>query len=227
LTAGSQLAQAALFRGSGAVAVSEIADRAFPARFAKGAMIFGQGEAARHCYVVTTGAVKIATCNEDGREVVLAVLGPGDVFGELALFDDTRRCADAIAVEDTALLSIPKHVVRGVCKRHPAFALALLRTLSARLRDTNETVRDAVFFDITGRVARRLAGLAEAHGSPAPGGTRIDIAVSQAELANMVGASRESVNKAVTALTRQGLLSRSRDGRYVVADLTALRERES
>jgi CRP/FNR family transcriptional regulator, cyclic AMP receptor protein len=213
-----------LFGGMPPDVLEELAGLVVHRRYRKGSSIFVQGEAGARCYAIATGAVRISAYHTDGREAVLAVLGPGDVFGELALFDDAPRSADASVIEDAELLSLDRDALHGVIAAHPALALALLRTLGVRLRRTNEALQEIALFDVPGRVARRLADLAEAHGAPTDDGTLIDLPLSQESLAQMVGATRESVNKALAGLVRRGLVSRQ-GRRYVVADTEKLRDR--
>ncbi len=206
-------------------AQERIAEIAIHRRYRKGSVLFVQGEQAERCFTIVSGAVKISAYHPDGREAVLAVLGPGDVFGELALFDQSPRSADATALEDSELLSIDAKGLNDAISESPKLGLALLRVLGERLRQSNEAFQDIAFFDVPGRVARRLADLADAHGTEAAeGGVLIDFNLSQESLAQMVGATRESVNKALALLKRRGLVARI-GKRYVVSDIARLRER--
>lgn len=213
-----------LFGGLNADALADLAASAVHRRYRKGAVVFVQGERGTRCYVILSGTVKISAYHRDGREVVLAVLGPGDIFGELSLFDEAERSADATVIEEAELISLDRDGINGIVMRHPQVGLALLQGLSRRLRTTNDAFQDIAFFDVTGRVARRLADLAQAHGTPEDGGVVIDIPVSQESLANMVGATRESVNKSLAGLTRRGLVAR-KGRRYLIPDVDALRAR--
>ncbi len=218
------LADTALFGDLGAGAITEIADRAVSRRYRKGSVIFVQGEPGERCFVIATGTVKISAYHADGREAVLAVLGPGDVLGELALFEQSPRSADAAALEDCELLSIDAKSLNEAILAHPEIAIALLNVLGVRLRQSNEAFQDIAFFDVPGRLARRLADLADAHGVDVSEGTLIDIALSQESLAQMVGATRESVNKALALFKRRGLVARN-GRRYIVSDVKKLRDR--
>lgn len=183
--------------------------------------MFVQGETGERCFAIVSGSVKISAYHSDGRELVLAVLGVGDVFGELSPFDQAPRSADASAIEDSELLSFDSAALSATIGEHPEVGLSLLRVLSKRLRQANEAFQDVAFFDVGGRVARRLADLASTHGTPVDEGVRIDVPLSQESLAQMVGATRESVNKALASLQRKGLVVRS-GRRYVVTDVEAL-----
>lgn len=218
------LARTSLFGGLSEPALAEIAERAVPRRYRKGTVIFVQGEPGERCFVIGTGTVKISAYHPDGREAVLAVLGPGDVLGELALFESSPRSADATALEDSELLSLDAGSLNAAIGAHPDIAIALLNVLGVRLRQSNEAFQDIAFFDVPGRVARRLADLADAHGIDVGEGMLIDISLSQESLAQMVGATRESVNKALAQLKRRGLVARA-GRRYVVSDVGKLRDR--
>ena len=218
------LAQTTLFGVLGEKALGEIAERTVPRRYRKGSVVFVQGEPGERCFVIVSGTIKISAYHPDGREAVLAVLGPGDVFGELALFGQAERSADATALEDAEVLSLDADGLDASIRTHPEIGLALLHVLGQRLRQSNEAFQDIAFFDVPGRVARRLADLADAHGVEAAEGTLIDISLSQESLAQMVGATRESVNKALALLKRRGLVART-GRRYIVSDVRALRDR--
>ncbi|HVL81686.1 MAG TPA: Crp/Fnr family transcriptional regulator [Actinomycetota bacterium] len=220
----SSLGGTPLFAGLGADALAALESRAVRRRYRAGSVVFCQGEPGTRCYAIMSGAVKVSAFNPDGKEAVLAVLGPGDVFGELALFDEAPRSADALVIETAELLSLDRDDVTAAIEQYPQVSLALLRILSRRLRRANEALQDAAFFDVAGRVARRLADLADEHGAPGPEGTAITVPISQESLASMVGATRESVNKALANLGRRGLVSR-RGRSYVVPDTQALRSR--
>jgi CRP/FNR family transcriptional regulator, cyclic AMP receptor protein len=218
------LRRTTLFGGLDGPALTDLATRVVERRYRKGNVIFVQGEPGERCFVIGSGTVKISAYHPDGREAVLAVLGPGDVLGELALFEDSPRSADASALEDAMLLSLDSKSLNEAIVTHPPIAIALLNVLGTRLRQTNEAFQDIAFFDVPGRVARRLADLADAHGVDVGEGTLIDISLSQESLAQMVGATRESVNKALAQLKRRGLVARN-GRRYVVSDVKRLRDR--
>jgi CRP/FNR family transcriptional regulator len=220
----SDLGRTALFGGLDEAVLETLADKAVHRKYRKGNVIFVQGEQGERCFTIVAGAVKISAYHADGREAVMAVLGPGDVFGELSLFDDAPRSADATAIEDTELLSIDTKAVTEAIRTRPELGLALLRVLGRRLRHTNEALQDIAFFDVPGRVARRIADLAETYGEATDEGVLIELPISQESLAQMVGATRESVNKALSLLKRRGLVSRV-GRRYLVSDVEKLRSR--
>lgn len=219
-----ELGRTALFAGLPEDILAELSSRAVHRKYRRDSVVFVQGEFGRRCYTLLTGSVKISAYAPDGREAVLAVLGPGDVFGELSLFDDAPRSADATVIEEAELLSLDDAALTEAARHHPDLALSLLRVLARRLRRANERFQDAAFFDVTGRVAKRLADLAGAHGVEDADGMLVDVPLSQESLANMIGATRESVNKALSGLTRRGLVRR-RGQRYVITDVEELRDR--
>jgi len=224
MDAAQALAKTSLFGVLDPGALAEVAGRAVGRKYRKGSILFVQGELGARCFAIVSGTVKLSAYNADGREAVLAVLGPGDVFGELALFDEAPRSADATALEDADLLSIDRTGLNEAIAAHPEIATALLRVLGRRLRQANEAFQDIAFFDVPGRVARRLADLADSYGVEAEEGVMIDIFLSQESLAQMVGATRESVNKALALLKRRGLVARA-GKRYYVSDVSQLRSR--
>lgn len=219
-----ELAKTELFAGLDTAALEDLGARAVHRRYRKGNVIFVQGEQGERCFAIVSGAVKISAYLPDGREAVLALLGPGDVFGELSPFDQAPRSADATAVEDSELLSLDAGALREAIGRHPQIAMALLHVLSRRLRQSNESFQDVAFFDVSGRVARRLADLADTYGVPSEDGVLIDMPLSQENLAQMIGATRESVNKALATLGRKGLVVRV-GKRYRITDPDDLRSR--
>ena len=218
------LGQTSLFGILDEEALASVAERTIHRKYRKGSVLFVQGENGERCFAIASGAVKLSAYHSDGREVVLAVLGPGDVFGELALFDDAPRSADATALEDAELLSVDRSGLNEAIAAHPQIATSLLRVLGRRLRQANEAFQDIAFFDVPGRVARRLADLADAHGVEAEEGVMIDMPLSLECLAQMVGATRESVNKALALLKRRGLVARA-GKHYYVSDVEKLRSR--
>lgn len=219
-----ELGRTALFSELPTDLLADLSARMVRRRYRKASVVFVQGEYGTRCYVILSGSVKISAYAPDGREAVLAVLGPGDVFGELSLFDEAPRSADATAIDEAVLLSLDDRALTEAVRDHPELAMSLLQVLSRRLRFANERLQDAAFFDVTGRVARRLADLSIQHGIGGDNGVVVDVPLSQEALAKMIGATRESVNKALAGLTRRGLVRRE-GRRYVVTDVEGLRER--
>jgi len=193
--------------------------------FDRGEMIFRQGDQGVHLYLVESGRIKITTLAPDGREAFVAIMGPGQVFGELSLFEGQQRTADARAMEPTLLHALAHDDFRPYVAAHPEVAWELLRVLARMVRRQDQAIQDMVFLDVGGRVARRLLDLAQQHGDPSGDGTvRIDVPITQEELAQMVGASRESVNKALGSFMDRGWVTL--EGRhYIITDTDSLQRR--
>ncbi len=177
----------------------------------RGDVLFREGETGDRVFVILAGKVKIGRAAPDGRENLLMVMGPGDLFGELSLFDPGPRTASATAVTDASLVSLEHTALRPWLATRPEAASLLLRVLAQRLRRTNDSMADMVFTDVPGRVAKALLDLAERFGEPAqPGneaaGVRVEHGLTQEELAQLVGASRETVNKALADFATRGWL---------------------
>jgi CRP-like cAMP-binding protein len=171
----------------------------------RGAVLFTEGEPGDRLYLIAEGKVKLGATSNDGRETLLAILGPGEMFGELSLFDPGVRTATATALTDVRLLGLGNADLRPWLTGRPEVALSLLGALAQRLRRTNEAMADLVFSDVPGRVAKALLDLAERFGQPLPdGGFHVVHDLTQEELAQLVGASRETVNKALADFQNRG-----------------------
>jgi CRP-like cAMP-binding protein len=200
--------------------LDELRGRTALAKFRRGETIFHQGDLARHLYVVFSGRVAIAAKAADGRESVVAVLGPGALFGEMSLFDGGRRSADARALTTVHLISVDFDDVREVLRARPEVLWAVVRILARRLRATDEALADAMFLDVTGRTAKRLLELAGEE-------NEFRMPLTQEELAGMVGASRERVNKAIATFIKLGWLEVSGRSRYRILDREEMSARAS
>jgi CRP-like cAMP-binding protein len=193
-------------------------------KIAKGSILFKEGDDGEHLYVIIDGKLKLGTSSGDGRENLLSILGPGEMFGELSLFDPGPRTSTATAVTDAKLLSLSHEKVIPWLKQNPEVSLQLLTRLSQRLRRTNEAVGDLVFSDVPGRVAKALIDLGDRFGKTTPEGLLVNHDLTQEELAQLVGASRETVNKALADFAGRGWLKL--DGRSVlITDLERLGKR--
>jgi len=166
-------------------------------------------------FIVGVGQVKVVLVGEDGREVILAVLGPGDFFGELALIDDEPRSAHVIAMDDARLLVLRRDDFQQALETHPRIALGMLRTLSRRLRRADDQIGSLVLLDVYGRVARVLLELAGKEGD-------LVKRVTHATIAQMIGSSRETVSRTLRELADHGLIDVSPRG-IRIADRRALR----
>jgi cAMP-binding proteins - catabolite gene activator and regulatory subunit of cAMP-dependent protein kinases len=196
--------QAPLFSALDAEAAAALRASMAEMRVQRGGIIFAEGEAGERMYVVLDGKVKLGHTSPDGRESLLAVLGPGEVFGELSLFDPGPRTATATAVTDTVVVGLGHADLRPWLTGRPEVAESLLQALAQRLRRTNEALADLVFSDVPGRVAKQLLDLADKFGQPGPDGVLVHHDLTQEELAQLVGASRETVNKALADFTQRG-----------------------
>jgi CRP-like cAMP-binding protein len=208
------LARTPLFGALGEEAAAALNAAARPRRFARGALIFAEGDDGDSLYVVVDGKVKVFRTATDGRENMLAVLGPGEMFGELSLFDPGPRTATVAAITDCVLTSVAHEALRPWLTGRPELSEQLLQALARRLRRTNEAMADLVFSDVPGRVAKALLDLADRFGTPDGDGVRVTHDLTQEELAQLVGASRETVNKALSEFASRGWLRL--DGRAVV-----------
>ncbi len=198
------LMQAPLFSALDAEAAAALRASMTEKRVPRGGVIFAEGEPGDRMYVILDGKVKLGQTSPDGRESLLAVLGPGEVFGELSLFDPGPRTATATAVTDTVVVGLGHIDLRPWLTGRPEVAEALLQALAQRLRRTNEALADLVFSDVPGRVAKQLLELADKFGQPGPDGVLVHHDLTQEELAQLVGASRETVNKALADFTSRG-----------------------
>jgi len=173
-------------------------------KVSKGNTLFKEGDAGDQLFVVVEGKLKLGTSSVDGRENLLSILGPGEMFGELSLFDPGPRTATATAVTDARVLGLAHDQVIGLVTRHPQVSLHLLARLAQRLRRTNEVLADLVFSDVPGRVAKALMDLGSRFGVQKDDGLHVNHDLTQEELAQLVGASRETVNKALADFAGRG-----------------------
>ncbi|MFM2154498.1 MAG: hypothetical protein RL382_399 [Actinomycetota bacterium] len=193
-------------------------------RISKGTVLFAEGDEGDHLYVISDGKLKLGTSSGDGRENLLSILGPGEMFGELSLFDPGPRTSTATAVTDAKLLSLGQEKLIPWLATNPQVSLQLLARLAQRLRRTNEAVGDLVFSDVPGRVAKALIDLGERFGKQTDEGLFVHHDLTQEELAQLVGASRETVNKALADFAGRNWLKL--DGRAVlITDLERLSKR--
>ena len=193
-------------------------------QYDRGTVIFHQGDPGAALFIIESGEVKICSPSPDGKETIFALLGPGDFFGEMALLDAEPRSADAVAQEPCRLLLLHRTDFLHFLKERPQVAVALLAVLSRRLRRTNQALQDLMFLDVPGRLARVLLQLAERQGREDATGIVLTSRLTQGELADMVGASRETINRWLRVYERQGLI-RHDQGRLTLLRPEELRER--
>ncbi len=193
-------------------------------RFGRDEVVFYQGDPGDSFYVILTGQVKVSVSSPEGQEAILVMLDDGESFGELALLDEQPRSATIEATRPTEVLVMRKDEFHRLIHSHPDIALHLLRVMTKRLRDTDQLVQDAAFLDVAERLAKKLLALVESHGRKTERGTELDIHLTQQDLAAMIGATRESVNKQLGAFRDRGILSVDRQ-RITILKLDVLRDR--
>jgi CRP-like cAMP-binding protein len=191
-----------------------------------GATLFHERDESDRVVIVVAGRVKVSTVTEDGKEVVLAFRGPGDLLGELSAIDGEPRSATVSALEPTEVLVLPASAFRSFLQAHPPVALLLLEMLARRLRDADRKRVEFAAHDTIGRVAGRLVELAEGHGRAVDGGVEITLPLTQDELAGWTGASREAVGKALHVMRSLRWVETGRR-RITIRDLEALRARSA
>ena len=179
------------------------------AELSRGDRLFDEGDAGDRLYVVLEGKIKLTRAASDGRENLLSVLGPGEMFGELSLFDPRPRTSSAVAITDARLAALAHADLLNWLTGRPDVALHLLRALARRLRRANDVMADLVFTDVPGRVAKALLDLAARFGEQQEDGLQVHHDLTQEELAQLVGASRETVNKALADFATRGWLQLS------------------
>jgi CRP/FNR family transcriptional regulator len=201
--------------------LERVAEVAVPRGFEARHVIFREGDDSDTCYIVRSGHARALREHGDGRQLTLATFGPGDIFGELAMFDDERRSATVEAVDDLETVAILGRDFRALLRRHPDIAVKLVISLGRRLRDTNERLTRQSFQTVQSRVATVLAQLVEQ--ARAEGAQERDVLVvaTQAELAQLAGSSRESASRFIAGLERAGIISQGR-GRLIVHEPIAL-----
>ena len=198
--------RAPLFAALDDEAAAALIDTMSPSHLERGDVLFHEGDQGDRLYVIGEGKIKLGRSSSDGRENLVAILGPGEMFGELSLFDPGPRTMTATAVAETQLLGLGNDSLTGLLTGRPEVAKALLAALAQRLRRTNEHLADLVFTDVPGRVAKALLDLAERFGRPVEEGVMVSHDLTQEELAQLVGASRETVNKALADFAGRGWL---------------------
>jgi CRP/FNR family cyclic AMP-dependent transcriptional regulator len=190
------------------------------ARYPAGREIFAKGSPGQSMMAVLRGIVKISSPSPAGKEIVLNLINPGEIFGEIAVIDGEARTADAVALTDCELLVLDRRDVMPILERHAEICMTLLKILCQRLRHTSEQVEDVLFRHLESRIAKALLQLT-AGGGAEPRGLSADLRLSQRELGNLVGGSRESVNKHLQSWHRAGLIRLAR-GSIVIRDPAAI-----
>lgn len=211
------LARSEFFSAFDEAALQRLVAGASPLRCDRNHAIFAEGDTADELFVVRSGRIAIGRRSPDGRESLVALMEAGDLFGEMPLFDGGERSASARALEASELLRLPYVLVRNALDDHPELLWDVVSLLAQRLRSTDSALADAVFLDVTGRTAKRLLELAG-------DADEFLLPITQEELAGLVGASRERVNKAIAAFVRLGWIDQM-DRRYRIVERERLAQR--
>lgn len=193
------------FRDFARPIIDRVVSHAITRRLKKGTVLFRKGDTGTNLCVVCAGSVRISVPSEQGQDAVFNVIPPGEIFGEIALLDGGVRTADAVAIEDTELLVIERRDFIPLVREHPEIAMKLIEMVCARLRRTSEQVEDIVFLRLPERLAKALMQLHSRAGNNS-------IRITQRDLSQMVGVSRESVNKLLRDWQRRGWLKLQRGG---------------
>jgi CRP-like cAMP-binding protein len=201
--------------------LSRLAATAALVRHRAQATIFQKGDPGASMMAVVSGRVKICTYSPDGKELVLNIIDRGGLFGEIAVLDGQSRSGDAVAIEDTELLVLERTRLMPFLTDNPEIATRLIGVLCQRLRQTSEALEDALLRDAPSRVARGLLRLAGTFGKQEAAGLRLDIKLSQQQIGNLIGISRESINKHIVDWTRAHYLE-MHNGYITITDLAAL-----
>ena len=201
------LAWTGLFQGVEPSGVSAVTKQLHQVDFPRGHTLFVEGQPGDRLYIIVSGKVKIGRRSSDGRENLLTIMGPSDMFGELSILDPGPRTSSATTITDLCAVSIGREVLRAWMVEHPEITERLLRVLARRLRRTNDNVADLIFTDAPGRVAKLLLQLAQRFGTEEDGVLRVNHDLTQEEIAQLVGASRETVNKTLGDFAYRGWIT--------------------
>jgi CRP/FNR family transcriptional regulator, cyclic AMP receptor protein len=217
----SLLARVPVFETLGPRELGRIAQLAVPRRFAAGQVVFREGDTSDTCYIVRAGHARAIREHPDGRSITLANFGPGDIFGELAMFDDENRSATIEALDQLDALAILGPDMRRLLREHSDISYKLVVALGRRLRAANERLASQSFQTVQSRVATVLTQLVERARQEGAGDGDVLITATQADLAKLAGSSRESASRFLATLERAGVITQGR-GRLTVHDPTAL-----
>jgi CRP-like cAMP-binding protein len=202
-------------------ALEQLSTRLRRKRYGRGQPVFHEGDPGASLCVVAEGHIKLGVTSPEGREIIIDLLGPGDVFGELALLDGDPRSADAVATEPSELLHLEREEFTRFLLQRPSIAIELLSILSRRIRRDTQLIQDATFLDVPARLARTILRLAT---TPSGGGPPITPRLNQTDLAGLSGTTRETLNKWLGQLQDDGLIRLDR-GRITVLDMQRLRQK--
>jgi CRP/FNR family cyclic AMP-dependent transcriptional regulator len=217
-------ARAGMFQGVEPSAVSTLTKQLQPVDFPRGHTVFAEGEPGDRLFIIISGKVKIGRRSPDGRENLLTIMGPSDMFGELSIFDPGPRTSSATTITEVRAVSMDRDALRAWIADRPEIVEQLLRVLARRLRCTNNNLADLIFTDVPGRVAKQLLQLAQRFGTLEGGALRVTHDLTQEEIAQLVGASRETVNKALGDFAHRGWI-RLEGKSVVISDSARLARR--
>jgi CRP/FNR family transcriptional regulator len=203
--------------------LERIAEVAVPRDFEPGQAVFREGDSSDTCYVVRQGHLRAIRSHPDGRTITLATFGPGDIFGELAMFEDELRSATVEAIDETSVVGVLGPDMRRLMGEHPSIAARLVIALGRRLRETNERLSRQSFQTVQSRVAVVLSELVDQQIADGKASRDVLLTTTQAEVAQLAGSSRESASRFLAVLERAGVISQGR-GRLVVHDAEALKQ---
>jgi CRP-like cAMP-binding protein len=201
------LANVPLFNGLGARELDALIPVARTVSLKNRAELFHKGDEGAQVYIVIRGKLKALTTSDDGDDVVFSILGPGEVLGEIALLGATPRTATVTAIDASELLIIDRRDFLSFLQSHPDVAIKLLDVLAQRMKRVSELVEDTLFLNLPLRLAKKLISLSQAYGQPHAQGLRLDLKLSQEEWGDLVGTTRESINKQLRAWTEEGLIT--------------------
>jgi CRP/FNR family cyclic AMP-dependent transcriptional regulator len=198
------LASAALFRGMEPQVVSALTAQLTTVDYGAGQTIYARGDLSAVLYILVDGKVKLGRCTDDGRENIISVLAPPDMFGELSILDPGPQPWNATAITEVRAALVDRTQLHDWIDEYPGMANRMLRLMARRLRHTTDSLADLSFIDAPARVAKQLLGLAQRFGTPENGSMRVTHDLTQEELAQLVGATRETVNKALSDFRNRG-----------------------
>jgi len=205
--ASALLAQTAIFGQLDPAALAGLASESTVRSYPRGQTVFHQGDPGDCLFVVAAGLLKVFTVSEQGDDLMLATLRPPDTFGELAIIDGGPRSASVEALEPTVLLAISHSAFTRLVRQYPSLQDAVLRSVAGLLRDVLERASDLVFLDLPGRVAKTILDLGDERGEASPEGIRVDVELTQEDLAALVGGSRSTVNQILHSFQQRGYVS--------------------
>jgi CRP/FNR family transcriptional regulator, cyclic AMP receptor protein len=220
------LSQAPLFEALSEEDARALRSDVINVHIARGERLFAEGDAGDKLYIILKGKIKLTRAAHDGRENLLSVHGPGEMFGELSLFDPSPRTASATGITDATLAGLAHDDLRTFLSTRPEVAMYMLRALAQRLRRINDIKADLVFTDVPGRVAKALLDLGSRFGVQHDNGLQVNHDLTQEELAQLVGASRETVNKALADFAARGWIQLAAKS-VLLVDTDRLRKRAS